>query len=94
MRLHRLKRLDDNVLNSIQNCCKVDAYALKVGFQLRQIPFARVLVVVRRLVLRRIVTQVFDIIVVLFVDRVICQVDEALVRRLLTCCILLCGKAD
>ena len=93
MRLNRLQRLDDNVLDSVHHCLEVDAYFLEVVLELCQVPLRSVLSIV---FFRpaSIGSRVLDVVLILLVDRIIGEMDVALVHRLLTICVLLSGKTN
>ena len=94
MWLDRLQRLDDHILDSVHYCCEIDTVSLKVLLKLGQIPLASILFIVVSDILASICTGILNVVLILLIDRVVCQMDEAGVRGLLTIGILLRRKPD
>ena len=74
---------------------EINATLVKEVFQLGQVPFRGVLRIVVILIMSRLSTvssSVLDVVFVLFVHGVICQMDKALIRIFLTVGVLLSGE--
>lgn len=93
MRLYRLQSLDYHVLYSVHYGCKVDSDFLEVDLELGQVPFGGVIVVFAPSSRRLIRTLILYIVLVLFVDRVISQMNVPLISRFLAVRVFLSSKA-
>ena len=93
VRLYRLQSLDYHVLYSVHYGCEVDADFLEVDLELGQVPFRGVFVVFAPSSRRLIRTLVLYIVLVLFVDRVISQMNVPLISRFLAIRVFLSCEA-
>ena len=88
MRLDRLQGFNDHIFDTIHDCCEIDATSFKMCLQLGQVPLACVLIRAS-LILSTILTCVLHIVLILLIDRVVGQMYELRVCRLLIVRVLL-----
>ena len=94
MGLDRLQRLDHHVLNAVHDRGEIYSDALEVLLELSKVPLAGVLPVIVCSWLAAIGTCILDVVLILFVDRVVRQVDEASISRFLAVRVLLCREPN
>ena len=81
--------LDNAIFDSVDDGSIVDAILSKPVFELKQTPFRGVLAIGILILL-----ATFHVVVCFFVDRIVCQVNEAFFKHFGVVGVFLCGKTD